>query len=138
MSLAPVIARLRKLNQPVPQPGRLPTEAEVAAAERELGVSFHPDFVQYLLQASDVVYGHKEPVTLSNPKAHTHLPVVSHSAWAVGVPRDLVPICEDNGDFYCVSSSGEVVFWSHNGTSNERWPDIEQWIDDVWLGNGAL
>ena len=138
MSLASVIARLREVNQPVPRPARLPSQAEVAAAERELGITVHPDFAQYLLHASDVVYGHKEPATLSDPKAHTHLPDVSRRAWAVGVPKYLVPICEDNGDYYCVSSSGEVVFWSHNGASNERWRNIEQWISDVWLGDGAL
>jgi hypothetical protein len=138
MPLAPVIARLRKVNEPVPRPGRLPSEAEVSAAERELGITLHPDFAQYLLQASDVVYGHIEPVTLSDAKAHTHFPNVSRSAWAAGVPRDLVPICEDNGDYYCVSPRGEVVFWSHNGKTNERWLNIEHWIRDVWLGEGAL
>ena len=137
MSLASTIARLRSLKKSVPQPSRLPTPAEVAAAERELGIKLHPDFVVYLLQASDIVYGYIEPVTLSEPNAHTHLNDVCRDAWAAGMPRDFVPICEDNGDYYCVTPGGEVAYWSHDGASDERWQDIAHWIRDVWLEERA-
>ncbi|WP_305830531.1 SMI1/KNR4 family protein [Photobacterium leiognathi] len=37
------------------------------------------------------------------------------------LPVELMPICEDNSDYYCINNNGEVVFWSHNGTTNQKW-----------------
>lgn len=129
-----MIAELRSLNEPVPKPARLPTEAEVRAIEAETGVSFPPDFRRYLLEASDVVFGVMEPVSITSPTSHTFFPSVLASARNWGVPDDLIPLCDDNADFYCVAPSGEVVFWSHNGTTDQRWQDIATWIDEVWIG----
>jgi hypothetical protein len=125
---------LRVRNEPVPRPLRLPTPSEVAEAERRLAVRFHPDIQRYLLEASDVVYGVKEPVTITCRDSHTDLFRVAAHAWdGFGVPRELLPICEDNADFYCMNSSGEVVFWSHNGWSSEKWSSLAEWIEQVWL-----
>ena len=65
MSLDAAIEELRELNEDVPKPLRLPTTGEVDAAERRLGVTFHPDYRKYLLAASNVVYGTKEPCTVA-------------------------------------------------------------------------
>jgi hypothetical protein len=54
MNLSEVIIELRELNEPVPKPFRLPTEAEVLAAEKRLNVRFHEDYRRFLLEASDV------------------------------------------------------------------------------------
>jgi len=60
---------------------------------------------------------------------------VCKEAWEdYGVPRNLLPICENNADFYCINQAGEVVFWSHNGWSNEKWQDPASWIEEVWIG----
>jgi hypothetical protein len=55
MNITDAIARLRELNEDVPRPMRLPTPDEVAAAERQLGMTFHPDYRRFLLEAGDVV-----------------------------------------------------------------------------------
>ena len=129
-----IIQELRELNEPVPIPLRLPAPQEVADTESELGVSFHPDYVKYLLEASDVVYGALEPATITDPESHTHLPEITKAAWEdMGVPKELIPICEDNGDYYCMNSTGEVVFWSHNGLTNEKWSNLATWIKEVWI-----
>ena len=111
-SLDDAIAELRTLNVPVPRPRRLPTESEVEAAISDAGVVVHADVRSYLLRASDVVYGTIEPVAING--GHVDFVRVVESARVMGVPDELVPICEDNSDFYCVTSSGEVVFWSHD------------------------
>jgi hypothetical protein len=81
-----------------------------------------------------MVFGTIEPVTLNVPGAHTDLLQVAHDAWDEwSVPRELLPICEDNANFYCISESGEVCYWSHDGAGEERWPDLASWIEDVWL-----
>ncbi|MCP3939274.1 MAG: SMI1/KNR4 family protein [Actinomycetia bacterium] len=127
------IAELRRLNLPVPRPRRLPVESEVRAAEQLAGVAFHHDLRRYLLGASDVVCGTIEPVTIGG--GHTDFGTVLRAARDAGVPIDLVPVCEDNGDYYCIAPSGEVQYWSHNGSTDESWPDLASWIVEVWIGD---
>jgi len=43
MKLPEVLAELRDLNEPVPKPLRLPTQAEVDQAENRLGLKFPGD-----------------------------------------------------------------------------------------------
>lgn len=133
MELHVVIAELRKLNRPVPIPIRLPDENDIEQIERELEVTFHSDYRTFLLEASDVVYGALEPATVTNPNSHTYLPKICTSAWAMGVSKELLPICEDNGNYYCMSSEGEIIYWAHDGWSDEKWKDLATWIQKVWI-----
>jgi hypothetical protein len=134
VSLDSAIARLRELNGSVPKPLRLPTETEVAEAETKLGVKFPPDYREYLLQASDVVFGVLEPAVVIPDYGYLDLVHMAKNAWAkLKLPRTFLPFCEDNGDYYCFTSSGEVVFWSHNGWDGRKWPNLAAWIDEVWI-----
>jgi hypothetical protein len=136
MDIGQAISELRALNEPVPKPRRLPTEDEVRTAQQQLGVEFPADYRRYLLEASDVVLGTKEPcvVNLGRP-GYRDLVTTAQEAWELGVPRDCLAFCEDNGDYYCLDR-GTVRFWSHDGESNERWTDLGTWITDVWIGDG--
>ena len=134
MNLDEVFGELRSRNETVPWPLRLPTVSEVNEAERRLGIRFHNDYRRYLLEVSDVVYGAIEPCIITRAESHTDLFETARNAWDVwGVSRDLLPICEDNADFYCINSDGEIVYWSHNGLTSEKWPDLATWIKVVWL-----
>ena len=136
MPLDAALRALRAANECVPRPSRLPSPAEVAAMEAQLGITFHADYRQLLLKAGDVTVGTLEPATITAPASHTHLPEVVASARAYGVPESLFPFCADNGDFYCLTPTGAVRFWSHDGASAEVWPDLATWIVHVWL-NGC-
>ena len=134
-----IIAELRGLNEEVPGPSSLPTDDEIDQVEQQLGVSLHPDFRQYLRTLSDVAFSVFEPVTITCPESCTHLPSVADSAWSDwGVPRSLVPICEDNADFYCVSEDGKVIFWAHDTQSptGEEWSSVGDWIKQVLIKEG--
>jgi hypothetical protein len=126
------MALLRQLNEPVPHPLSLPSDEEVSAVEARTGVRLPADLRRYLLGASDVVYGTKEPVTVGG--GHSSFEAVLLDARQSGIPREVIPICEDNGDYYCIEPSGEVVFWSHDGRAHERWPNLAAWIAEVWIG----
>ncbi|HEX8517577.1 MAG TPA: SMI1/KNR4 family protein, partial [Bacteroidia bacterium] len=58
------LEKLKSLNQPVPLPPQLPTEADVMAAEEKLGVKFPPSYVKYQLEYSDINVGHLEMYSL--------------------------------------------------------------------------
>lgn len=136
-SLHQAVEQLRALNEPVPIPIPLPSFNEVMKMEEQLGISFNDDYRTYLLQASDVVLGTLEPATITEPDSHTHLPSVIESARKYGLPDKLLPFCEDNSDYYCLNESGEVIFWSHNGISDDKWPSLADWIIDVWIGENG-
>lgn len=134
MTLDEALSELRTKNESVPRPARLPTPNEVEETERILGIRFKPDFRRYLLEASDIVFGVLELVTITNRAAHTDLVRICKTAWdKVGVPQELLPICENNGDYFCMTENGEVVFWSHNGWAEEKWPNFATWIEKVWI-----
>ena len=134
MTLPEAIERLRGLNTPVPRPPRLATGAEVTAAESALSIQFPDDYRYFLLHGSDVVYGTLEPAVVTPDAGHLSLVEVAQNAWTAGVPKDLVPFCEDNGDYYCIRKDGRVMLWSHDGMFSGEWQDLAQWILDVWIG----
>ncbi len=137
MSLETAIETLRERNEPVPRPFRLPTETEVAAAERTLGVTFHADYRYFLLNGSDVAYGTLEPAVVIPDCGHLDLVAIVQTAWKLGVPRDFLPFCEDNGDWYCFAPDGRIGLLSHDGLRGGSWPDLAHWIQEVWLESAA-
>ncbi len=133
MSLPAIIKKLRLLNEPVPNPLRLPTEAEVDTAEQALDHSFHADYRYFLLHASDVTYGTVAPGVVTPGAGHLDLVQMAQLAWELGVPDELLPFCENNGDYYCVNQEGGVVYWTHEGDAEEAWTDLTEWIEQVWI-----
>jgi hypothetical protein len=133
MSLVAAIETLRELNEPVPRPFRLPTETEVAAAEHNLGVQFPSDYRYFLIHASDVVYGTLEPAVVIPDCGHLDLVKIVQAAWRTGVPRDFLPFCEDNGDYYAFAPDGRIGLLSHDGLRGGSWPDLAHWIQEVWI-----
>lgn len=136
MELQQVIKKLRTLNEPVPKPARLPSSEEIAAVEQQLGIIFHRDLHDYFLTASDVTYGCLEPVTIPPDSGHTYILKVIKDACSIGLPEELLPICDDNSDYFCMTTDGRIVFWSHDtgGLTGETWKDLATWIDKVWIG----
>jgi hypothetical protein len=133
MEAEEIIDMLRDSNQPVPVPLDLPDEDVLVEVEEQILLPIPRDMRTYLLEASDVIFGSLEPVTAADPYSHTYLPEVAAVAWSLGVPRYLVPLCEDNGSYYCVEPEGEVVLWCDGDLTDETWPSVWHWIHDVWL-----
>ena len=55
------------------------------------------------------------------------------------LPHHLIPFLEDNGDYYCFDLSTkapeyEVTYWSHNGTTDEKWGNFIDWVEKCWIG----
>lgn len=133
MTLDEAFHELRARNEPVPTPMRLPSESEVSAAEQSLAVPFHADYRRFLLEVSDVVYGTIEPFVLTAPDSHIDLLAEVREAWSSGVPQSQLPFCGDDGNYFCIDSAGVVRYWDHDGTTDEKWPDLAGWITSVWL-----
>ncbi|SHN03264.1 SMI1/KNR4 family protein [Phytopseudomonas punonensis] len=130
-----VIEQLRELNEPVPVPLELPDEELLVEIEEQILINLPFELREFLLKVSDVVYGRLEPVTVTDPQSHTYLPEVASVAWSLGVPRELVPICEDRGNYYCVEQDGTVLLWDgeEEDLTDESWDSVWHWVREVWL-----
>ena len=130
-----VIEQLRELNEPVPVPLELPEEETLVEIQEQILIHLPHGLREFLLQVSDVVYGRLEPVTASDPQSHTYLPEVAATAWSLGVPREMVPLCEDHGNYYVVEEDGTVLLWEAETEefNEESWESVWHWARDVWL-----
>ncbi|MFH8561433.1 SMI1/KNR4 family protein [Streptomyces sp. NPDC017988] len=130
-----VIEQLREANEPVVVPLELPDEDLLVEIEEQLFIDIPFVMRQYLLTVSDVVYGSLEPVTVTDPQSHTYLPEVAANAWDAGLPRDVIPLCQDGGDYYAVKEDGTVVRWDaeQEAFGEKSWESVWHWARDVWL-----
>jgi len=132
-----VIEQLTELAEVVPVPLELPEEEDLVEIEEELFLPIPFEMREFLLKVSDVVYGTLEPVTVVDPQSHTYLPEVAATAWSLGVSRELLPLCEARGGYYCVSQEGDVNFVRLEERSEdeeeEEWASVWHWVKEVWL-----
>lgn len=114
-------------------PLELPDDDMLVVAEEELLLPIPPEVREFLLEASHVIYGTLEPITVADPHSHTYISEIAAVAWSLDVPRHVLPICETLGRYYCAEPEGEIVFWRDGDFTDERWPSIWHWARDVWL-----
>jgi len=113
-------------------PFRIPTDAEIANAEKKLGFQFHDDYRNFLKSGGNVANATLEPAVILPGSGHLDIFEIAETAWNVmGLSKDLLPFIEDNGDYFCINRNGEIFYWSHNGTTNEKWPNIATWHKQV-------
>ena len=128
-----VIQQLQERAQETLIPLELPDMDQLVEVEEQLYISLPHDFREFLLEASDLVVGSLEPVTATDPQSHTFLPEVAAQAWDLGLPRDLLPVCEANGGYFAIADSGTVTFWRDGETDERDWASIWYWAREVWL-----
>jgi hypothetical protein len=130
-----IIEQLQELSETVPVPLELPSFEQLVEVEEQILIPLPRDLKEYLLHASDVIYGRLEPVTAADPGSHTYLPEVTCYAWSIGLPRDLIAICQMGDNFYCMDQDGQVLLYKHGELADIAWESLWDWIDEVWLGN---
>ncbi|WP_111641220.1 SMI1/KNR4 family protein [Marinimicrobium alkaliphilum] len=128
-----MIDLLRERHQAVPVPLELPTHDQLVVVEEELLLPLPRELRTFLLEASDLIIGSLEPVTAADPSSHTYLSDVAARAWDEGMPRHLAPLCETAQGFYAVEPEGEVVYWCSGELTEETWPSVWHWAQEIWL-----
>jgi len=131
------IAELKSLSVDTPKKPELPDGHLIHKYEEKIGFKFPDDYKRFLMEASDVCVGTLSPLIVTNDiNAPGELSLALAEGREFGLPEDWLPICEDNGDYYCILADGKIRFWSHDGATDDRWPNLETWIKEVWIGNG--
>ncbi len=121
------------MSETVPIPLELPTFDQLVMAEEEILIPLPGELKQYLLYASDVIYGSLEPVTVSDPNSHTFLPEVTAYAWSIGMPREYVAVCQQGNSFYCIDQEGQMLLWNEDGSESDYWESLWEWVEQVWM-----
>lgn len=112
----------------------IPDEDQLVEIEEELLLPIPREFKNFLIQASHLIVGSLEPVTVTDPNAHTHLPEVTAEAWQEGLPREFIVVCKITDGYYCISQEGEIQLWqNHEVVTDLHWDDIWNWVEEVWL-----
>lgn len=111
----------------------LATDGQLDGIESALGVKLPKSYRAYLKQ-----YAHRSVGTYE-PFIAAEIVDAVRMARQVDVPDHLLPFLYDNGDYFCfdLRSTVEepaVVFWDHNGRSDETWPNFAAWVEECWLG----
>lgn len=128
------VAELKRRRLQLPKIQALPTDELLDSYERELGFDFPADYRYFLKEAGDSILNGKDALRVTFDRAGSrNLIINANNAWALGVSRDWLPFCEDNGNYYCITKMGGVRFWAHDGSSNEGWPNLATWIRSVWI-----
>jgi len=130
-----VVDQLRESNISTASYLELPSEDDLVLVEEEILLPIPREMRSFLLQVSDVIYGSLEPVTVADPGAHTHLPEVTANAWANGLSREFMVLCQVGNDYYCVSQEGEVSLWQEGELADQTWEDVWHWVEEVWLAS---
>ncbi|NTZ81709.1 SMI1/KNR4 family protein [Burkholderia metallica] len=123
-----ILSAGRRIKTPAPD------DALLSEYENDIGFVFSDEYKFFLKNASTIFFGTKEPLIATRAKKdRSELSAALQEARQIGVPADWLPICEDNGDYYCIVPGGQIRFWSHDGVTTESWQDLADWIKDVWI-----
>jgi len=111
-----------------------PDDFLIDSYQKDIGVLFSEDYKVFLKKASTIFYGEIDPFVITIDKSsRSELSVAIVDAQSLGLPKGWLPICEDNGDYYCLTKDNTIRFWTSNGMSNDSWPSLGAWIKEVWI-----
>lgn len=112
----------------------LPDDQLIAQYEKDVGFSFSSDYRKLLQEAGNIYYGAIELLSVTKDKSfYGELATAINDAVKIGVPESWLPICEDNGSYYCLDEKGCVRYWTGDGKSDDHWPNLASWVKDVWI-----
>lgn len=126
---------LREQAVEVSVPLEKPEIEDIVEVEEQILIGLPAEMREFLMEVSDIVFGSIEPVTVMDPQSHTYLVEVTATAWDLGLPRHLIPICQVGEAYYCIENDGEISFWDNGEFSEDSWDSIWNWAEYVWLNS---
>lgn len=129
-----VIDQLKELSYGERIKADLPNDALLDSYEKDIGCIFSMDYRKLLKEANNIFYGTIELLLVTNDKKYSsELSIVLNDAREQGLPKDWLPICEDNGSYYCLVPDGTIRYWTLDGYSNDSWENLANWVEQVWI-----
>jgi hypothetical protein len=132
--LAKVIEQLKELSNGEIINVPLPDDNLLDDYEKEINFCFSKEYRMLLKEANNIFYGTIELLLVTKDKKYpSELSLVLNEAKEQGLPENWLPICQDNGSYYCLIPDGTVHYWTLDGYSNDSWKDLADWIEQVWI-----
>ena len=129
-----IIEMLREANESTAVPLDLPSEDELVEVEEQILLPLPYELRCFLLEASDVICGTREPVTVADPRSHTYLPEVTSQAWEEGMSREFIAICAYPDGYAYIAQDGKVGLWTYaDGETGKEWETFWHWVQEEWL-----
>jgi hypothetical protein len=128
-----VLKKLRGLNEVTLSQRAIPSIGEIEHFQTQYNIVLPSEYKKFLLECSDVIYSTLQPGLILPLGAYYSLDTIVNNGWNMGVAKDNISFCEDNGDFYCFNKNGELEYWGHAGYSHEKWNSFAHWVGSVWL-----
>lgn len=124
---------LKKHDDGLVSPILPPDDDVILYVEGEIGLKLSADY-RYLVQNAGHISLSKELLYLrADGEGRSNIIPSIASARKSGVPTDWLPICRDNGDYYCLWPDGSVELWSHDQMFEGRWSDLSDWVVDSFI-----
>jgi predicted component of viral defense system (DUF524 family) len=97
-------------------------------------INFSEELQIFFKEASTIFYGIYSPLLLSDdPSKNEGFSNALCYMKKMNAPKDWIPFCENNGDYFCIDAVDKVHYWSNSGASEEVWDSLSDWIENVWL-----
>ncbi|CDL86346.1 SMI1/KNR4 family protein [Xenorhabdus cabanillasii] len=129
-----VIEEIKRLSDGQRNDIDLPDDELISQYEKEIGFEFSDDYKEVLKKISNIFYGTIDLLVVTRDrKYYGELSQALSDAREQGLPEKLLPICEDNGSYYCIDCDGKIKYWTLDGYNEESWPDLASWIKQVWI-----
>ncbi|EBA1657377.1 SMI1/KNR4 family protein [Salmonella enterica subsp. enterica] len=133
-SLSDVIEELKIVSGGKRNNTPLPDDDLIAKYEKDIGFTFSSDYKKLIQEVGNIYYGTIDLLSVTaDKKFYGELSTAISDAASIGVPESWLPICEDNGSYYCLDQQGHVRYWTGDGSSEEQWPNLASWVKDVWI-----
>ncbi|WP_445494580.1 SMI1/KNR4 family protein [Photorhabdus sp. SF281] len=129
-----VIEEIERLSDGQRNDVDLPDDELISQYEKEIGFEFSNDYKEVLKKISNMFYGTIDLLSVTRDKKYYgELSQALSDAREQGLPENLLPICEDNGSYYCIDYDGKIKYWTLDGYNEESWSDLASWIKQVWI-----
>lgn len=104
-------------------------DEDISITEKALNWKFPQDYIDFIKSGYNLGESILEALEVGDTESYLDIVQVTNEAReSYDLPTNLQPIVEDNSDYYCLTTSNEVVFWSHNGITDEKWDSLSSWI----------
>ena len=127
------------INEGFPEGLPICTEDDLKQLGQRLDISNIPlELISFLLKFSHLRYTGRNVITPQNIFQEHTIDMIT-TAWSHGVPKEYLPFCYDNADYYCVSlTTGRVRFWSHDEKAfsdnpKDMWESFNEWVSQDWI-----
>lgn len=118
------------------------TPEDLQQLEGTLNVKVPIELKAYFLNFSDKWFSGFE-IFLPQSKFQNHptqgIITLVTQAWKLGVPREYLPFCYDNANYYCIHlETGAVRFWSSHEQAfsdhpKNQWISFNDWVVKAWI-----